>query len=157
MKNGNCDYRFGGTVWLSCAALICLVGWGTLSSGVSDSGDTLLGLGPAQVIERLGAPESIMSGAAGYAFLYPSKSGEAEETVYFQDDCAFWVKPGFENTADPMPAPSSGVYPGQPIREAVERLGSPKEINQGANSISLEYESGMKVLIAHGLIVGVDE
>ena len=139
--------------WILAGSLLLLVPFafaaydGLAAPGEEDGAD-LLGLGPDEVISRLGVPSRVIVDHSGATFTYDGKPA-----VRFHDKTAYWVDPEFKGVSERNDVPPTGAYSGMSVKKLVERMGSPAKVSVGQVALELTYADGTRIILSNGITV----
>lgn len=123
------------------AAGLVLAGMGVSTGYSVDHNQTLLGLGPEQLLERLGVPDSISPYKGAEHWAYFDGDGKLhKDAILLCGDFVVSVKPEIKEFAGPNPIPVDRPYPGQRVDKMVALLGQPDAYFIGQISVTMEYE-----------------
>jgi hypothetical protein len=111
----------------------------------------LLGSSPESVIAAYGVPAASAVFAQGFTLSYKDKAG-AVGTFLFHGDAAIQVPPATFAPAAIVPPKAGEPYSGQRAGEAALWMGNPKACSIGAGSLTVEYDGGRKLSVAHGRV-----
>ena len=143
----------------ACAGLLAFAAGAGLRGTVPLQPSTpadLLGQSREVLLDRLGPPSAITSAVAGQAFTYSAVDG-TQVRVWVYEGIVIHVTPLDAGLPDPSPVPVTGAYLGQPLEEALRRLGPPAScsLQAGGPAIEVEWSDGSVVFFAHGIVAGV--